>query len=253
MKTKVLWGLLVFVVMLCGGSTWGYLMYFRVDPQVREIEALQSRIEQMAPANGGPPSFEQMRPAIEEMRAKIEALPDGQKEQVEDATRQRMFAHMQQRDRQRMAEFFALPREQRTAALDKEIDEQEARFAQWAKRMAEAQNASPRGGDAKQAGAVGPPGNVSLAGAGNPPPAAGRGRDTFHMRMANMTPEQRKEMSRRFLDNSTPEHRAQRTEYVRLVQQRRKERGLTAAPAGPFGFGPPPGAAVIPAPARPAP
>jgi hypothetical protein len=242
----------VFVVLLLGGGTWAYARYFRTDPRVREIEALQTRIEQMAPANGGPPNFEQVRPAMEEIRVKIEALPEGKKEQVEDTTRQRMFAHMQQRDRQRMAQFFALPPAERMAALDKEIDEQEARRAQWAKRMAESQNAAPSGAEAKQAGTAGPSSIPVPPGPGNPP-SRGGGRDTFHMRMANMTPERRKEMSRRFLDNSTPEHRAQRTEYIRLVQQRRKERGLADAPAGPFGFGPPPGAVAIPVTGRPAP
>jgi len=259
MKGKPFFILLAVMVLLGGAGTWCFWRYFRVDPRVREIEALQTRIEQMAPPAGGRPNFEQVRPAFEEMRTKIEALPEEQKEQVEDAMRQRFFAHMQERDRQRMAEFFALPQPQRVAALDKEIDEHESRRAEWAKRMAETQNASATTGSNAQpgtaAGNPAPPTAGAPSGPGAPPPGAGRDRMGFRNRMANMTPEQRKEMSRRFLDNSTPEHRAQRAEYVRLMQQRRKERGLAAAPAGPFGpgFGPPPGAVAISAPARPSP
>lgn len=49
-----------------------------------------------------------------------------------------------------------------------------------------------------------------------------------------MSGERRNEMQRGFLDASTPEQRAQMTEFMGDMQKRRQERGLPALPPPPF-------------------
>ena len=87
-------------------------------------------------------------------------------------------------------------------------------------------NAQGRGqGGADGAGKGGPGGTDAAAkgGAGAPPggggPPWGRGNP-------NATPEQKNKRTSDRLDNSTPEFRAQMTEYFQMVNQRAKEKGV---------------------------
>ena len=87
-------------------------------------------------------------------------------------------------------------------------------------------NAQGRGqGGADGAGKGGPGGTDAAAkgGAGTPPggggPPWGRGNP-------NATPEQKNKRTSDRLDNSTPEFRAQMTEYFQMVNQRAKEKGV---------------------------
>lgn len=86
--------------------------------------------------------------------------------------------------------------------------------------VAGAANAAGRGqGGTDTAGkaGAGSPGNPSPPGGGGPPWARGN---------PNATPEQKNRRTSDMLDKSTPEFRAQMTEYWKLVSERAKEKGV---------------------------
>lgn len=104
--------------------------------------------------------------------------------------REQLFAGLGRRG-PNLDEFFALPPKQRTAFLDREINKSEQR-----RRQMQAQG--PRGNQ-------GPPGGF---GGGNRSSA------------------EREAARKRRLDDSSPEDRAQRAEYRRLMDERRTARGM---------------------------
>jgi len=119
---------------------------------------------------------------------------------------------------ERLTEFFALPAAERVSMVDQMIESDEAMRRAWEERMAEREGGGERGPR------PGPP-----AGAANRPGGDNaRGGDRRRTRGPS-TPERRKQRERQRLDRSTPQHRAQRTEFVRLVQERRKAQGLAPA------------------------
>ena len=83
-------------------------------------------------------------------------------------------------------------------------------------------NATGRGqasADAAGKGGAGAPGNVA-------PPSGGGGGPPWARGNPNATPEQKNRRTSDMLDKSTPEFRAQMTEYWKLVGERAKEKGV---------------------------
>lgn len=110
--------------------------------------------------------------------------------------RAQLFAGFGGRRGPDLDEFFALPPKQRTAFLDREINKSEQR-----RRQTQAQGA--RGNQGPPAGFGGGPGGFG-----------------------NRSPTEREAARKRRLDDSSPEDRAQRAEYRRLMDERRTARGL---------------------------
>jgi len=177
---------------------------FSPDPQVTEIQSLREKLR--APETEKLPP-EERRKLWEAMREKMQALPEDQRREMFQAGRQ-VF---QERMGKRVTEFFALPKEKRMAALDKQIDEMEA----W-RRQREQQNAGRGGnrgnGNATQANGSSPRGNASR---GRRPRGQGP--------QAELARNQRRKSR---LDNTDPKMRAQMREYRRLMEERRRARGL---------------------------
>jgi hypothetical protein len=104
--------------------------------------------------------------------------------------------------------YFALPPEQRAAELDRRIKAEEARRARWEAERAEreASQASSNGGGSGTASAAQPSGGAR----------GGRSRNE----------ESRNAWVKRYIDRTTADGRAKRTEYRRAKDQRRIAMGL---------------------------
>ena len=196
----------IVLLMLLFGGAWAMGMFRSEDPKVTELKA---KAAALMGEEGKKLTPEQRRKGMQELRAQAEALPPEQRQQAFEAGRQ----HFQQRMEQHMAEFFKLPKDKQLAALDKEIDQNEARRKEREKRRAE-RNANGKGGNngSRSGQTAGAPGN----GKGGPW-GGGRGR---------RTEDQRNQWRKRMLDNTSPETRSQFREYRRLMAERQKQRGL---------------------------
>jgi uncharacterized protein HemX len=150
---------------------------------------------------------------IEELRAQLETAPREQRRelfdqmreefrQLPESEREAMFADRRKqweaREQKRYDEFFALSPAERIAYLDKEIDEDERERKERAERRARQGN--------QQRGDRGGRGGWGGRGGGD-----------------------RNSMERRkgYLDNTNPVTRAQRGEYRRAREERRRQRGLS--------------------------
>lgn len=90
-------------------------------------------------------------------------------------------------------------------------------------------------GGANNGNAKGPDVGASKTGGGGPP--TGIGGPPWARGNPNASPDQKNKWTSDRLDNSTPEFRAQMTEYFQMVNQRAKEKGIQLPN---FGGGPPP-------------
>ena len=194
---KIAIGVVGFLAVLLVGM-WAFGAFSK-NPQVAEIEQLATRLQ----TEGEKLPRDKQREVWQEMRKKMEQLPEADREQLREDFQEKMEARMDAR----LDQFFALSPEKRKAELDKQIDEME----KWRKaREARGSRQNGNGGSARQ--------GQNRGGGGN--------------RWGNMSEAKRLERRKARLDRSTPKARAQRSEYHRLVQQRRRERGL------PVGGGP---------------
>ncbi len=174
-----------------GGLAWA-LLPPRPDPQMVKVQQLQERLfdpnTKMAD--------EDRRQAFGELRKETEKLSSDQRDEL---MRDNPFA---QRMRQRVADYFDLPEDQRRAQLDEDIDRMEKFRKDMQKRRASGERPP------------GPPGGFGNRG--------------------GMDQNQRNEMRKRMLDNTSPQERAMFGEYMKQLQERRQQRGLSSM-GGPFG------------------
>ncbi len=204
----VIWGgvvaALAIVALL---ATWlaGWIS-FGTDPRVQEILALQEQASQKFAANGGPSNLVEATAAFTsmmEIRQKTEALPEHLRPQVERAAGDAFRSMFQAR----IDRYFSLPPEQREAELDRQIDQQEMfRKAMEAGRTV--------------AGALGGGQNTGGGSGSNQPsgaPGSSRSED-----------ERNQWRKTRILDRTNPQERARFTEYIRALDARREQRGLTS-------------------------
>lgn len=177
-----------------------------VDQQVAEYE----RVARGETPFGSAPST---RTIYEKMRD----VPRQYRERVG----QQMGRLWEARERAETASYFALPAEKRQAELDRRIKAEEERRKQWqAEREKRDQE---RSGAGRQAGSGGPPGGPRGPGGG---PGGPGGRGPGGPRGGG-TQDAWNERSKRRIDQSTPEQRAQQTEYRRAVEERRTQLGLS--------------------------
>jgi hypothetical protein len=173
------------LVAIAGALAWAFLPA-GPDPQVAKVVELQKKLFN----EDSPVPREERRKAFGELRQEMEKLTPQQRDQLMRDNPPPFMRRMQEN----IVAYFDLPEDQRTAALDKQIDDMEKQRKEWAKRRAE------RGGGAR----------------GDRPRGFGR----------NMDPSQQNQMRKRMLDNTSPQQRAMFGEYFKQLQQRRKERGL---------------------------
>ena len=144
---------------------------------------------------------------IAEYRDKIESLPEKLQKAARDQMREMFVSRMQQR----IDLVLSLPPDERDEELDKQIDEWDRRIAAWDKRR-EKQNEELRSGG----------GGSGEGNQGGDKKKSGRRRG-----WTNASKEQRDTWRRELLSRTTAEQRAKWHEYRRLMDERRKERGLS--------------------------
>lgn len=210
----------VLIILLIGGAWMAGWFRSGVDPRVSEILDLQRQAREAYTANGGPRSAAEATAAVAAMgqiRERIEALPENLRPQVERSGENVFRGAMQAR----MEAYFSLPPDQRGAELDRQIDQEELmRKAIAAASAVTAVFQGPGGGGStagQQAG--GNPGGQP----GGPPGPGGPG---------NRSEEERNRWRKEhIIDRTSPEQRAEYTEYRRAMDARREKRGLP--PSGP--------------------
>jgi hypothetical protein len=177
------------------------------DPRVQEILTLQAQASERFAGGGGPSNLMEATAAFAsmmEIRQKTEALPEHLRPQVEQAAGD-TFRNMFQA---RINRYFALPPDQRQAELDRQIDQQEM----FRKAMEAGQAV---------AGALG--GGPNTAGGGNATSQSAR------TPWSGRSEEDRNQWRKtRILDRTSPQERARFTEYIRALDARREQRGLTS-------------------------
>jgi hypothetical protein len=199
--------------------------FFSTPPAVVEFEKLvDEQVAAYARAARGEVPFESVA-GFGALSGKIRELPREYRPQVG-----RQMARLgQARERAEMASYFRLAPADRQAELDRRIKADEQRRQQWqaerqkrdAARAAAGQQASVGNrGAAGGPGGRGTPEGGGNAGTGSPPggPPGGSRRTS--------TEEARNDRSKQRIDRSTPEERAQRTEYRRALETRRSQLGL---------------------------
>jgi len=198
---------------------------FGTDPRIAEIRKMQAEAQQQFMANGGPQTLEEATAAVVVMgqiREKIEALPEGLRQQ---AGRQggSMFRSMMQA---RINAYFALPPEKRQAELDRQIKQEEMFRKAWeASRLAATALAAAGAGGA--AGSAAAPGGGGPGAAGGGPGGGGPPGGTAR----TPSEEDRNRWRKNLIDSTSPEQRARYVEYRRAMEVRREQLGLQ--PGGP--------------------
>lgn len=207
-----------FLLVLMGGLAAS--SYFRPapeDPAFAQLRTIEEEIEALEKSDNPQPNdvlvIEALRTAMAEQ---WEALPQEKKEARIEVEWEKGEAQREAWSQPRLAAFFALPPEERVAAINKLIDESEARRANWEGGGPPGERGGPPG---QQGGNRGPRGGNQQRG-GRP----GRGS------WVGTSSEKQKNRTRNQLNRTTPEYRAHRTEFVRLVQEQRRKKGLPPVP-----------------------
>jgi hypothetical protein len=158
------------------------------DPALARIHELRGQMENATP--------EQRRELFGKMREESRNLSDDARRQLRDEWRQRSEV----REQKFLNDFFALPRDQQIAKIDEDLREDEQRRQERAARRTREGNGQGPG----QAGRRGGGGDR----------ASRAGRDSLERRKG-------------YLDSTSPQTRAQRSEYRRMREERRERLGLT--------------------------
>jgi hypothetical protein len=196
---KIVLGLIVIAILFFG---WRFAREVQANREVNRVRELR---DQLTGEKGKSLSREERRKGWKKLRQEMAALTPKQREAL--------FADRRKQMRDRLAAFFKMSPEEKMAQLDKDIE----RGEEMRKRMESGDFAGGKRGKSGQ----------SQSGPGGGP-GAGFGAPGERQKL---TPEQRENRRKQFLDSTTPEERAQRSEYFKLLSQRRKELGLPA-----FGF-----------------
>ena len=236
-KNKIIILSILLALLLLGS---GYALYsYSSNSTLRQYQTLTAEMS-MEKMRDMP--AEERKEYFENMKNLREKMTEPQKEKADDSMRERFQTQMTEK----MNKFFALPSAERKVELDKEVD----RMASMMKTFGGGKGGAPNAGAGKapegangrgQGGAPGTGGANSMgrgqggadaagkggAGApGNVTPPAGGGGPPWGKGNPNATPEEKNKRTSDRLDNSTPEFRAQMTEYWKLVGERAKEKGV---------------------------
>ncbi len=188
--------------------------FFSAPPAVAEIEQLvdQQVAEYNRVARGEVPYGTPTSGAIFE---KMRDMPREYRDQIGP----QMGRLWEARERAEMASYFAMPPERRQAELDRRIKAEEDRRKVWQAEREKRDQQRAASGQANNGGPGGRgPGGGATGGGGGP--GGNRGRS------GGGTEEGRNDRSKRRIDQSSPEQRAQQAEYRRAMEERRTKLGL---------------------------
>ncbi len=218
----------IWIVILSGIAIIGVAVIWTITssepPEWKEVQQLQEELqtsmeadpEDSSESDTEKESRETRRwEKMAEYREKLNALP----EKLQKAAKDQMRGMFVSRMEQRIDRVLSLPAEERDEELDKQIDEWDRRIASWEKRRQQENTAAEGENDDNQANNNGNAGGTT---AGNEKKKSGRRRGWM-----NASKEQRDTWRRELLSKTTPEQRAKWHEYRRLMDERRKERGLS--------------------------
>jgi hypothetical protein len=163
-----------------------WLGWIGEDPALAEVKTLQAQLENPNLSDA------EFRAAMEQIRSKTEPLSESSRRLAWQNGRQAF----ERREMSRIDRILAMKPQDRAKALDDEINRMERRRAEWQQRTSQGQTGGQRGGA-----------------------RGSRNRGT-------PSDEQRISRIRNRLDRSSPEQRAKRTEFARLMNERRAQRGL---------------------------
>ena len=246
----------------------GYALYsYSSNSSLRQYQSLTAEMS-MEKMREMP--AEERKEYFENMKNLREKMTEPQKEKADDSMRERFQTQMSEK----MNKFFALPPEERKVELDKEVDRMASMMKNFgggkggapgggapggANAQGRGQGGAPNAGGANGNGQGGGgagganagngnvagganaqgrgPGGADGAGKGGPGGPPGGGGSPWGRGNPNATPEEKNKRTSDRLDNSTPEFRAQMTEYWKLVGERAKEKGVQIPN---FGGGPTP-------------
>ena len=225
LRTKLFVAAILFL--LIGGIIYSSYSYIKNAP-MREFDAAVAGvdIEKIADMEA-----EERKTFFETMKTIRDKMSDAQKK-IND---EKNMLRMNEQFKEKFNRFFGSSPEEQRAALDKDID----RMAGMMKGFMSGKGGfgGPGGGGAgfkpadnaaKKTAATGGPNTANANGAGGP--------RTIGKAIAMPTPEERNKRLSDGLDKSTPEMRAQMTEYWVRMNQRVKERGVQMIPfLGGFG------------------
>ena len=209
----------------------GYALYsYSSNSTLRQYQTLTAEMS-MEKMRDMP--AEERREYFENMKNLREKMTEPQKEKADDIMRERFQTQMTEK----MNKFFALPPEERKVELDKEVDRMASMMKSFGGGKGGAPNAgkAPEGANGRGQGGAPGTGGASTTGRGQggtgapgnvAPPPPGGGGPPWGRGNPNATPEEKNKRTSDRLDNSTPEFRAQMTEYWKLVGERAKEKGV---------------------------
>src|SRR4051812_15351314 len=180
-KKVVIWLTVVCITIFGAGWLFGW---FSNNAAIAEVRQLQEKA-------ADPKLSDADRRALwDQMRAKMDALPDSARREVREAGRQVFEA----RSEAHMSEILAMSKAQQVKALDADIDAMEKRRAEFEKRMQANGKQDPNANGQKGNGTKGRP--------------------------VATNDSQKVDRLKNRLDRSTPESRAKRNAYMTLINQR---------------------------------
>ncbi|MGD9645317.1 MAG: hypothetical protein AB7U73_06365 [Pirellulales bacterium] len=231
-KGKVMMVGVVLASFVGGGWAW---WHYRPDPQLAKVEAMRVDLEKLRDQPGV--TDEQRRAQWEGFMQEVEKLSPEQRQvlrEERDKQREQFFDDQ-------LKKFFELSPAEQRARLDEQIDQMENWRKEREKRRRE-REANGDSGDRRREGGRdgrrGGPGGGSSGGSSSSTGTSGAvaqassgggrsGGDSGRSSWRNASPEQRNEWRRNRLDGSSPESRGMRTEYRRMMRERREQRGLS--------------------------
>lgn len=183
----------------------GAYRYFRVDPRIIEARKTQAEhLDKVFAQDGKEPDLDERQAMFTAMRDKMAALPEAERQQLQQENRENFIARVQQQEAKRLGEFFALSTgPERVAYLAHYIDKYEARQKARANERAERDDIEARadsGIENRADSDIAPPGPTgsNLSGTG-----------ATSGSWADLTHDQRKARARQRLNSTTPEYRTQ--------------------------------------------
>lgn len=201
----------IVVVALIGALVAWLAGAFRTSPEISGLRSLVNQeIASLEQVSRGLATFDGGATNFEAVFTQARSVPEAQR----PAAWREMGRLFEARETVEVQSFFRLPAAERDAELDRRIRaEEDRRKARDAARAQGVDRGGPPRGSPPGGFAGGPPGGGSRGAA---PPVTGTGRSE----------EDRNQRYKASIDRTTPEQRAMRTEYRRVMQERRAKLGL---------------------------
>jgi hypothetical protein len=203
--------LIVALALVGTGIAWWLGTFSAGPPEVRALKTLvDDEIKKLEQVTRGGATFDSVTPNFGAIMEQARAVPEPQR----SVAWQQMGRLFEARETVEVQSFFRLPAAEREAEIDRRIraEEDRRRARDTARAQARDAGGPPRGG---------PPG-----GGGGPPGGGQPGGAPTVVRMGS-TEDQRNQRSKAAIDRTTPEQRAMRTEYRRVMSERRAKLGLS--------------------------